>query len=516
MSSDVEPPPSNLLKRFRKDSGGAVALLFGLLSIPLLVLAGLAIDYGVNSMAQQGFQDASDSTVLSLLKLATSTTDADLQTKADRQIRAAVPKLIDADTKITVTRVENTITVAVTGKTPTSLSKIVGYNAFPLSVTSVGTRGSGNLEIALVLDNTGSMSGAKITNLKSAANDLVTALFKEVDPAKPNALKIGIVPFSMTVNVGPGNSKQDWLDKDAKASYHSQIFVSAANRLTLFGKMGIAWGGCVESRPYPYDVQDTAPSIATPDTLFVPYFAPDESDGDDYAVNDYMNDYASQNSGSSANRTRQGQINKYSTNSFKVSKTNRPNGSLSYLYGPNSGCDLQPITHLTTSQSTLTSAINAMTVIGDTNIAMGLVWGWHLLSPNGPFAEGVAYNNKDTRKFVVLMTDGQNTSAQTYSSNQSFYSGIGYIWQNRIGTTSFDAATRTNAIDTRLSTLCSNMKNAGITIFTVRVEVTDGTSDILRNCATSTDKFYDVQNSATLTDAFKAIGAQISELRISR
>lgn len=43
-----------------------------------------------------------------------------------------------------------------------------------------------------------------------------------------------------------------------------------------------------------------------------------------------------------------------------------------------------------------------MTVVGDTNIPMRLVWGWHLLSPNAPFAAGVPYTSKDTRKFLVL------------------------------------------------------------------------------------------------------------------
>ena len=283
--------------------------------------------------------------------------------------------------------------------------------------------------------------------------------------------------------------------------------------MTLFSQMGVAWGGCVESRPWPYDVQDTPPSIATPNTLFVPYFAPDESDKDNYAVNDYMLDYPT-TSAVTDYRTRQGQTTKYSKN--VILQKGRISSNIPYLYGPNSGCELQPITRLTTSQSTLTNAINAMTIVGDTNIAMGLVWGWHLLSPNAPFAEGVPYDDKNTRKFVVLMTDGQNTSYVGTSANASIYSGLGFIWQNRIGTTSTNTATRTNAMNARLSTLCSNMKNAGITIFTVRVEVTEGTSDILRNCATSADKFYDVQNSATLTDAFKAIGAQMSELRISR
>ena len=299
---------------------------------------------------------------------------------------------------------ENTITVSVIAKSPTSMTRIAGYNSFPVSVTAAGIRGSGNLEIALVLDNTGSMSGSKITNLKAAANDLVTSLFREADPAKPNALKIGIVPFSMTVNVGPSNATQSWLDKDAKASYHSDIFVSSANRLTLFRQMGVAWGGCVESSQRPTTFKIPPPSIANPNTCSCPSSHPDESDKDRNAVNDYMSDYTT-TSTVADHRTRQARSqNIPGIPSYKRAGSATPSP---YRYGPNSGCELQPITRLTTSQSTLTNAINAMTIVGDTNIAMGLVWGWHLLSPNGPFAEGVPYDEKNTRKFVILMTDGQ-------------------------------------------------------------------------------------------------------------
>jgi hypothetical protein len=51
-----------------------------------------------------------------------------------------------------------------------------------------------------------------------------------------------------------------------------------ANRFTLLGNMGQSWGGCVETRAHPYDVQDTAPTTGTPATLYTPYFAPDEPD----------------------------------------------------------------------------------------------------------------------------------------------------------------------------------------------------------------------------------------------
>ena len=362
------------------------------------------------------------------------------------------------------------------------------------------------------------MAGAKLSNLKSAATELVNTFYDQVDPAKPNALKMAVVPFSMTVNVGASHAGDDFVDRNGLASYHSQIFATKANRLSLFQKMGVAWGGCVEVRPAPYDVQDTAANQSSPETLFVPYFAPDESDYDNNAVNDYMNDY----SGLGGifvfdNRTRQGQVAKYG-GSWKVGKTDRSGGSGGYLYGPNAGCELQPVTPLTTSRSTVLSAISAMTVIGDTNIPAGLAWGWHVLSPNGPLVKGAPYTDTTTRKFVVLMTDGQNQNLAINSDNGSFYSGIGYIWANRIGVSSTGSSTaqRGTAIDARLSLLCTNMKAAGIQVFTVRVEVTDGTSDLLKNCASSPSMFYDVANSADLATAFRAIGAQISELRISR
>ncbi|TXM69119.1 pilus assembly protein [Methylobacterium sp. WL69] len=507
------------MARFRDAREGGVVLVFALALLPMLVLGGIVIDYGTNANVGQQAQNAVDATVLSLAKLPTATTDAVLSDKATKQVTAAMAQSQAAALTVATVRSGDTIRVTVTGTTPTSLTRLAGFTSLPLSVSGVSRRGSGNLEIALVLDNTGSMRGTKLANLKTAATDLVNSLFTEVDPAKPNALRMAVVPFSMTVNVGPGNAAASWIDKDGLASYHSQIFASKANRLALFGKAGVAWGGCVEGRPMPYDVAETAATQATPDSLFVPYFAPDESDYDSGAVNNYLNDYPFLGGVLVFdNRVRQGQVAKYGT-AWRVSKTDRYNGD-GYLYGPNAGCELQPITPLTNSKATLTSAVNAMTVSGDTNIPLGLVWGWHALSPIGPLVRGAAYTDATVRKFVVLMTDGQNrisnTSQITPSSNASFYSGTSYIWANRVGTVSSNLDTRTAALDGRLATLCGNMKSAGIQIFTVRVEVTDGSSDLLRSCATSPSMFFDISDSSDLTTAFRAIGAQISELRISR
>ena len=47
----------------------------------------------------------------------------------------------------------------------------------------------------------------------------------------------------------------------------------------------LQWKGCVRQRNEPYDLQEDTPSTGTPDTLFTPFFAPDEPDGNQYDRN---------------------------------------------------------------------------------------------------------------------------------------------------------------------------------------------------------------------------------------
>ena len=177
---------------------------------------------------------------------------------------------------------------------------------------------------------------------------------------------------------------------------------------------------------------------------------------------------------------------------------------------------MQPLIRLTTNMATIKTGIDAMTAVGNTNIGMGLVWGWHTLTPNLPFGDGTAYKTLHVRKIVILMTDGENTNS-TGGDNGSDYSGLGYIWQKLLGssmTSSTSSSDRLTAMDNRLSALCTNMKAKDITIYTVRVEVTSGSSSLLQNCASTPDKFYDVQNVSTLGAAFDAIAGSIDNLRI--
>ena len=169
--------------RFRTNTDGNFATIFALAMVPFVMVSGMGIDYGTNIAVRQKAQNAVDATVLTLAKLSTSTSDQDLQSRADAQVKALLSDRRLRNVSVTAKRDGDTIRVGILGNTQTTLTAIAGFRQMPIDVSAVARRGSGNLEVALVLDNTGSMKGAKLANLKSAATSLVESMFKEVDPA---------------------------------------------------------------------------------------------------------------------------------------------------------------------------------------------------------------------------------------------------------------------------------------------------------------------------------------------
>lgn len=161
---------------------------------------------------------------------------------------------------------------------------------------------------------------------------------------------------------------------------------------------------------------------------------------------------------------------------------------------------------------------------GNTDIPAGLAWGWNVVSPVGPFGDGKPYKDGEWTKIVVLMTDGNNENNAGNAEDESFYSGVGYMWQGRMGETSGSKSKRTELRDQRLAAMCSNLKAAGktkaedpdnVVVYTIRVEVKNGSSDVLKNCASDESKFFDVQNVNKLVSVFNEIGGSIQKLRIA-
>lgn len=331
---------------------------------------------------------------------------------------------------------------------------------------------------------------------------------------------------------------------------------------------GVAsWGGCVESRPYPHNINDTAAATGTPATMFVPMFAPDETDLTDSnnparpANNNWLTDVST---GTSA--VRQRFMPKYFTD---------PGTTVTPAYGmdagPNTSCSTTAITLLTDVSSTtgataVKAAIDAMAADGATNVPEGMAWGWRTLSSTAPFTEGRAETERGNDKVLIVLTDGANTyytptsvTAQTYSgtnwayggndlaASKAIYSALGYILpfsntytygrlflgtSDSVTKTDYSNANYTKAMNEYFTTLCNNAKAANIMVMTIALDL-DSTKtaektqmDALKACSSDsrfskdpTDsskpmKLFWNSTGATLSDDFKAIGNELSNLRI--
>jgi Flp pilus assembly protein TadG len=524
-----------LLRNLFRKQDGAVAIQFSLLAMPLLVLAFGLFDISRASIAKQQLQDALDAASL-LAARSTATTDAQLNAVAQAALLANLSNMDDA-TLITSNFHFNGGSIDATAQAAVRpiISNLWLNGDMNVAANSQVTRANRHVEVALVLDNTGSMletlgAGQKISALRTAAQGLVNTLQAAAQRSgDPNSVRIGVVPFSMTVNVGSGYQNATWMSGVQPSSYGPDLFGSSnnVNRFTVLSQMGMTWGGCVESRPAPFDIQDDAPSLSIPSTRFVPFFAPDEPDDNKISTGwttfDYANNYITNDktgtSGSTLSvvQTRQGNVSKY----------NNPNlayGAGSTTFGPNAGCTMAPIQRLTTDFSAVNSRLSSMVAAGNTNVAMGLVWGWHVLSPNSPFSDGTAYGTQGTDKVIVLLTDGDNTNDQRSEPEDSIYTGLGYIWQRRlqgpanngnyldVGSTGTD---RRDAIDARETALCNNLRTRGIYVYTIGVGTSSHSDALLRSCATDPSFYFDVNNTSQLNTVFNTIAGAIQNLRIS-
>jgi Flp pilus assembly protein TadG len=400
----------NTLREFRNSESGATAIIFGLAVLPLMVALGAAIDYSRAANVRASMQRAVDSAAIVVARDSASLSATGAETRGRDFFAANFGKQDATLTPVEVTRDAKTVRVAASGTVPTAFMQIVGINAIPISSEAVVNWGSRKIELALVLDNTGSMkdplgSGFKIDELRKAANKLLDQAEK-VSPEK-DAIKIAIVPFDTQVNVG---NQLGGLD----VSFD-------------FGIVKAAWGGCVGDREQSsnYDVNDEAPRLALKDTLF---------------------------------------------------PAMKCNGSLA---------EMRP---LTSDFAALRKTVSAMSPTGMTNITIGATWGLKTLSSGSPLSEAAPYKTANLDKYMVVLTDGDNT-------------------QNRFTNNS-------SSIDARTRLACQSAKDAGVKVFTVLVG--KGNANLLRDCAGNGGTFQEVKDAAAITAAFANILNDVLAIRLTQ
>ncbi|HEU0146884.1 MAG TPA: hypothetical protein VFR21_08395, partial [Bradyrhizobium sp.] len=333
------------------------------------------------------------------------------------------------------------------------------------------------------------------------------------------------------------------IDTLGKSSWHWKTFTGHTSagftsRLDIFNKLKAvhsswAWAGCFETQPYPQNVSDVIPSAVTPDSLYVPYLAPDELDPKQTCTgnycqttqayqNNYLDDTPSTGcSGTTTPTTDQGFIQ-------RSCKYKSPSVTSTSTYGPNGMCLSQPLLRMTNAQATLTSKVNGLSANGDTNLHEGFMWGWRTISPNAPFSDGRAYDTSSSatnQKVIVLMTDGYNNwSAVANTWGGSMYEAPGYyaLANGRMppGNQNITNMTQSRAaLDELTLEACTNAKAQGIIVYTVGFSISSDPIDtqgqnLLQSCATDKAHAFIANDANSLVDAFNQIGMGMGKLRI--
>ena len=502
-----------LIKEFQESQEGTVFIMVALSSLMLIAAAGASVDMARQQTLQQKLSSSLDAAGLAAGATANTVNP---ETQATRYFNAnfangylgasaITPTTTCKDmNKNTVTcGTPSTYTITVTASTnqATSFMKAAGINTVSVGATSEITRATSGLELALVLDNTGSMDNAvnssnssatKIDALKCAivgstahltssnstnctSENLVTTGLLDILYGPSSSLTdlfISVVPFSDMVNVTttetPGSS-----------------FVSNPTDSGL--------GGCVDSRGFTTNsVADTNTALGT--TL----------PNHEVVTMDISDDAPS----SSVSGTY-----------FKALTSNN-----------NSDCPsaVQP---MTTSKDNIVSAVNAMDTGGNTEIQLGMAWGWRTLSPNwlGLWGSSPTYTYPDTspaqvvslplpyhtqkmQKIVILMTDGENTVPTTHSKNNAYETQTSY-------------PTTTTQLDNQTKTICDAMKSQGITIYTIGFGTSSNVNFTLLkycsstptlNCGSTGSYCFSAATNSALSSAFQQIGDVLANLRVSQ
>ncbi|HKU97092.1 MAG TPA: pilus assembly protein [Vineibacter sp.] len=421
--ADIRTAGTKRFAAFGSDTRGASMILVAV-AMPVVIGAlGLGIDTGLWYLQKRKLQQAADSASLAAVRaLQTGATMADAKAVAlrDAQRNGYTGGCGDCFHSPPISGAyagkSNAVEVTLRADLPLVFSRVVFQATTPsVSARSVsyqsGVQGK-NLEVAMMLDVSGSMDGSKLEGMQEAAKDLIDIV------VQPNQAqfksRVAIAPYSSAVNVG--------------SDYYQAVT----------GKTSATWSTVVE-RAGASAFTDDAP-----------------------ATGKYLG-------------------------AFRTKKSSAQGPYASSVANYSSNVPASARVHpLTTDKTKLKDTIDDFTAKGSTAGHLGVAWTWYLLSPKWSTVwtgttTPAAYDATKTLKVAVLLSDfDMNTYYETANGNSSV----------------------------QTQTLCTKMKEAGITVYTVGYNVNTRNStatSLWKGCASDDKKWYSATNVEELKAAFRTI-----------
>jgi Flp pilus assembly protein TadG len=528
--------------RFYSDTSGTL-VIFGLLLLMLMVMmGGIAVDLMRYETARTTLQNTLDRSTLAAASLSQSQDPTAVVN--DYFLKAGIAEYL---TSVTVDQGLNfrEVTANAVAQTDPIFLHLIGVDTLDAPGHSQAMQRVDNVEIVLALDISGSMDGAKITNLRLAAASFVDTV---LDSDPDQKISIAIVPYNAQVNL------PDVLVPEFNVTYNNNL--SNHNCLELPASVFLT------------------PEISR--TLALPMMA-----------------YADTVSSTSK------------VTSWVAPSTEAPVPTQAYCRLSTMNQIMLP----SKNKVNLTTKIESLTAGGNTSIMYGMRWALALLDPDAQpiFTHLIASNNLDanladhpldysdteTLKVIVLMTDGEHTQHEgianayktglspiykslgdgnysiRHTSGRPVAAGANEYWVPHLGTwqatawnsgggvtqqdwrdiwpvmrsawvewqlyaraLGTDSTTRTNiynsqqaamelnygsttTMNTQLQQVCGVAKNNGVVVYGIAFEAPTNGQTQIRSCSTS-DAHYFNATGLQISTAFDAIANNISQLRLTQ
>jgi len=470
-----------LLTRFWNNRQGSIAPMLGLLIIPLIGAVGAAVDYSRANATRTAFQASLDSAALMLSRNAATQTMAQLQTQATDYVNALFTNVNAQNVTVTVnysTTAGSQIVLNGSAVIKTDFMSIFGIDQINISASTTSTWGNTRLRVALVLDNTGSMAQggtssnghtSKMDALKTASHNFLSQLQTAAGSNADNVY-VSIIPFSKDVNVGSSNNAESWLYWDDGVTTADNYWDALNGSCNRTGSAFTTRSKCLAVNVCSRSQYTTQSDCTSHNGTWYP------------TAGTWTH---------AAHTTWNGCVTDRDQN-FDTNNAAPVAGGTLYPTEQYGSCPTSLI-QLSNNWTNLSAKVDAMQPAGNTNQAIGLQMGWQSLTAS-PFTVPAIDPNYQYKQVIILLTDGLNTQDRWY--------------------------TNASSIDARQQTTCDNIKNAGITIYTVQVNTgNDPTSTLLQNCASNTpgtlDHFFLLTSPEQIVATFNQIGTAISDLRLA-
>ncbi|MEM7289133.1 MAG: pilus assembly protein [Pseudomonadota bacterium] len=194
-------------RKFGFDTSGSVAVISALCFTVLLTIAGASLDFSRMANTKSAMGNALDAAVLAtgVEMIRGDTPEAELHTVFENYFVANMKGQGEETFAFNITSFvadpsSGEVSASVETDVPASLMRIAGFDQITVSESASSIFDIQDVEVAMMLDVTGSMSGSKITDLKLAATDAIDILIPNT--AATNSVRIGLVPYSASVNAG--------------------------------------------------------------------------------------------------------------------------------------------------------------------------------------------------------------------------------------------------------------------------------------------------------------------------